>query len=74
MGGLAVSPNEPSPYYEFEMLDIRNKEKGGKPVLFLHFVVCALPLFFSSFVWGDQPYLQGWSSNNACTLIPPPQP
>lgn len=38
MGGLAVYPNEPSPYYEFEMLDVRNREKGGEPTLFLHFV------------------------------------
>ena len=38
MGGLAVYPNEPSPYYEFEMLDVRSS-KGGEPVLFLHFLV-----------------------------------
>ena len=45
MGALAVYPNEPSPYYEFEMLDVRNKEKGGEPVLFLHFLVRMFPLF-----------------------------
>lgn len=54
MGGLAVYPNEPSPYYEFEMLDVRNREKGGEPTLFLHFVVRSLiaARFFFSYDGG----------------------
>eukprot|EP00752_Nemacystus_decipiens_P009580 g8560.t1 len=37
MGGLAVKPNEPSPWYEFEMLRKDESGHGGSPSLFLHY-------------------------------------
>lgn len=42
MGGLVVHPNEPAPYYEFEMLSKGRAGGGGgssKPTLFMHFKV-----------------------------------
>ncbi|CAM9463136.1 unnamed protein product [Ectocarpus sp. 6 AP-2014] len=36
MGGLAVYPNEPSPWYEFELLK-KGTGEGGGPTLFLHY-------------------------------------
>lgn len=38
MGGLAVYPNEPSPWYEFELLK-KGTGEGGSPTLFLHYKV-----------------------------------
>ena len=39
MGGLTVNPNEPSPWYEFEMLKKDASGRGGSPSLFLHYKV-----------------------------------
>lgn len=39
MGGLEVKPNEPSPWYEFEMLKKDASGGGGSPTLFLHYKV-----------------------------------
>ncbi|CAM9389443.1 unnamed protein product [Scytosiphon promiscuus] len=36
MGGLVVVPNEPSPWYEFEMLK-KDESGGDNPTLFLHY-------------------------------------
>lgn len=38
MGGLVVTPNEPSPWYELEMLK-KDESGGDHPTLFLHFKV-----------------------------------
>lgn len=38
MGGLVVHPNEPSPWYEFEMLNAGGGT-GGNAALFLHYKV-----------------------------------
>eukprot|EP00903_Cladosiphon_okamuranus_P009203 g8789.t1 len=37
MGGLKVMPNEPSPWYEFEMLKKDESGSGRSPTLFLHY-------------------------------------
>lgn len=39
MGGLVVTPNEPAPKYEFEMLSKVNSEGDDEKTLFLHFNV-----------------------------------
>lgn len=47
MGGLVVHPNNPAPYYEFEMLNIARSipdvdgggASGVAPTLFLHYKV-----------------------------------
>jgi len=43
LGGLTVYPNEPSPWYEFEMLKKDMSGRGGSPSLFLHYKARQLP-------------------------------
>lgn len=46
MGGLAVTPIEPAPRYEFEMLKKDGDEsEGDSPTLFLHYKVKTFEVF-----------------------------